>query len=72
MDEHEIDELIEYFESCVLERDKKNVLERMEKSAMVRKESYRTSRKMFDKCFHLYQVDIDLVSFFFNKKINIF
>lgn len=68
LDDNAIDELIQFFDSCVLERDRKEVLERMEKSATLRKESYRTSRKILDKCFQLYRVDMELVSFFFSIK----
>lgn len=62
--ENEMEELIEFFDSCVLDRDKKTVLAKMQESAMARKKSYQSSREMFDKCFHLYQLDSDLVRFF--------
>lgn len=61
-----IDELIAFFDSCVLSRDKSKLLEKMESSAEMRLASNGNNREMFDKCFHLYRLDSDLVSFVSN------
>lgn len=58
-----IDELIAYFDSCVLSRDKSIILEKMESSAEIRLASNENNREIFDKCFHLYRLDPDLVNF---------
>lgn len=63
-----IDELIAFFESCVLSRDKSALLEKMESSAELRLASNESNRDIFDKCFHLYRLDSDLVRFISNLK----
>lgn len=67
-DNHDIDELISFFDSCVLSRDKKSVLEKMKSSADIRMQSNQNSRDFFDKCFHLYRIDMDLVNIFFMQE----
>lgn len=57
-----IDELISFFDSCVLSRDKSSVLEKMESSAEMRLASNQNNREIFDKSFHLYRLDPELVS----------
>lgn len=61
-----IDEFITFFDSCVLSRDKNAVLEQMKSSAELRMHSNQNNREIFDKCFHLYRVDMDLVNVYFN------
>lgn len=67
-DNHNIDELISFFDSCVLSRDKKTILEKMKSSADIRMQSNQNSRDFFDKCFHLYRIDMDLVNIFFMQE----
>lgn len=67
-DNHNIDELISFFDSCVLSRDKKTILEKMKSSTDIRMQSNQNSRDFFDKCFHLYRIDMDLVNIFFMQE----
>lgn len=62
-DRDSIDELISFFDACVLSRDKEVVLEKLKSSVNVRMQSNENNREIFDKCFHLYRVDMDLVNF---------
>lgn len=59
--ENSVEDLIAFLDSCVLVQDKSEILKKMKESVDVRKLSYRTNRELFDKCFHLYRVDPDLV-----------
>lgn len=70
--EQSIDELIAFFDSCVLSRDRSILLDKMESSADLRLASNQTNREMYDKCFHLYRVNPDLVSLISNwvKQLN--
>lgn len=63
-DKDEIQELIAFFESCVLEDQMPEILDKMKASAVVRKASNDENREFFDKCFHLYRVDPALVKLF--------
>lgn len=60
-DRGKINEVIKYFESCLLPRDKTNLLNKMKESSEIRQRSNETNREIFDKCFHLYRVHPDLV-----------
>lgn len=60
-DKDEIEQLIAFFESCVLKEQKTDLLAKLKESANLRKASYNENREFFDKCFHLYRVDSDLV-----------
>lgn len=62
--ESEIEELVQFFESCVLPRDKRELSDKLQTSAAMRKVSNETNRNIFDKSFHLYRVDSDLVGYF--------
>lgn len=61
----ETEELIKYFNDCLLPRDKVGILNKMKESAAVRKNSNQTNRLIFDSSFHLYRVDSSLVCLFF-------
>lgn len=61
-DEKEIEDLITFFQNCVLPRDEEEVLNKMRASAKVRKISNQNNRDIFDKSFHLYRVNSELVS----------
>lgn len=63
-DERAVEELIVFFDSCVLTEDKPTLLQKMKASVQVRKASNESNREIFDKCFHLYRVDIGLVRCF--------
>lgn len=63
IDNRSIEELISFFDSCVLSRDKNEILNRMESSAQLRLASNQNNREIFDKCFHLYRLDAELVRF---------
>lgn len=67
-----MDELISFFESCVISQDKKKILEKMKTSAEIRKLSNQNDRNFFDSCFHLYRVDPELVSITFNFNLHEF
>lgn len=69
-DRKQIVELIRYFDSCVLPRDRKELLDKMEATAEMRKKSNETDREIFDKCFHLYRVNPELVSFSISILLN--
>lgn len=58
----DIVELTAFFESCVLPRDKQLLSDKLKSSVAVRKASIETTRDVFDKSYHLYQIDSDLVS----------
>lgn len=60
-DQKQIDELVKYFESCVLPGCKAELLEKLEISSGLRLKSNGTNRELFAKSFHLYRVDSDLV-----------
>lgn len=60
--EQEIEELIKFFDACVLSRDKSAILDKMQSSAEMRLASNQNNREIFDRCFHLYRLDPDLVS----------
>lgn len=59
----EINELVAFFDSCVLPRDKRELSDKLKASAAVRKISNQTNRNIFDKSCHLYRVDSELVSY---------
>lgn len=63
-DQKQIDELVKFFESCVLPDQKTELLKRLEGSSEIRLKSNEANRELFDKSFHLYRVDSDLVSIF--------
>lgn len=65
-DQKQIDELVKFFESCVLPDQKTELLNRMEASSDIRLKSNESNRDLFEKSFHLYRVDPDLVRM--NKK----
>lgn len=64
-DKDEIQQLIAFFESCVLNEQKSEILDKMKASAAIRKASNEGNRVFFDKCFHLYRVDPELVKLFY-------
>lgn len=63
-DQKQIDELVKFFESCLLPDHKTELLKRMEASSELRLKSNGANRELFDKSFHLYRVDPGLVSIF--------
>lgn len=63
-DKDKITELISFFESCVLHEQKLEILDKMKASAVIRKASNEGNREFYEKCFHLYRVDPDLVKLF--------
>lgn len=58
----QIEDLIRFFDSCVLPRDNDELLKKMKASTELRKKSNETNRDIFDKCFHLYRLYPELVS----------
>lgn len=64
-DKQAIDDLISFFDSCVLSRDKNEILGRLQSSAHIRAVSNQNDREFFDKCFQLYRLDPQLVRLLF-------
>lgn len=60
-DEDEIQQLIAFFGSCVIADQKSELIDRLKASAGIRKASNDGNREFFEKCFHLYRVDPDLI-----------
>lgn len=58
-DSKEMDELIKYFNQCILPRDKSEIMKRLKISAQLRKNQ--KNNDILTSMFHLYRVDADMV-----------
>lgn len=61
LDEKQIEDLVLFFDSCVLPRDQQTLSDKLKSSALLRKASNESTRELFDNSFHLYRVNPALV-----------